>query len=71
MLSSRPDPVRAWDPLSADEKELYEIEMETFAGILTYTDECIGRLIKTIEELGELENTIIVVISDNGASGEG
>jgi len=45
--------------------------METFAGILTYTDECIGRLIKTIEELGELENTIIVVISDNGASGEG
>jgi arylsulfatase len=69
---SRHDPdVPRWDPLSADEKRLYARMMEVFAGFLTHTDHHIGRLIDFLKELGELENTLIMVLSDNGASSEG
>ncbi len=44
---------------------------EVFAGFLSYTDAQIGRVLDYLEESGQLDNTIIVVISDNGASGEG
>ena len=44
---------------------------EVFAGFLSYTDAQIGRILDYLEESGQLDNTIIVVISDNGASGEG
>lgn len=63
--------VPRWDTLSADEKHLYSRMMEVFAGFLEHTDHHIGRLIDFLETLGERENTLIMVISDNGASAEG
>jgi len=65
------DAVRPWDSLSDDEKRLFARMAEVYAGFVSYTDEQIGRLIDQLEESGELENTIIVVVSDNGASAEG
>ncbi|MGV0834169.1 sulfatase-like hydrolase/transferase [Mycolicibacterium thermoresistibile] len=65
------DTVRPWDSLSADEKRLFCRMAEVFAGFLSYTDDQIGRVLDYLEESDQLDNTIIVVISDNGASGEG
>jgi arylsulfatase A-like enzyme len=65
------DWVRPWDSLSADEKRLFARMAEVYAGFVSYTDHQIGRLIDFLEESGQLENTIIMVTSDNGASGEG
>ncbi len=65
------DVVRPWDSLSDDEKRLFARMAEVYAGFVSYTDQEIGRLIDYLEESEQLDNTIIVVISDNGASGEG
>lgn len=65
------DTVRPWDSLSAEEQRLFSRMAEVFAGYVSYTDDQIGRVLDHLEETGELDNTIIVVISDNGASGEG
>ncbi len=70
-LSERPDWVPSWDSLSGDERRLYARYMECFAAMLAHTDHQIGRIIGALEELGELENTIILAMSDNGASSEG
>lgn len=59
------------DSLSDEEKKLFCRMAEVFAGFLSYTDAQIGRILDYLEESGQLDNTIIVVISDNGASGEG
>ena len=69
---SRHDPdVKPWDQCSADEKKLYARMMEVFAGFLTHTDHHIGRLLDFLAETGQLDNTLIMVLSDNGASSEG
>jgi arylsulfatase A-like enzyme len=69
---SRHDPdVQDWDSLSADERRLYARMMEVFAGFLEHTDHHLGRLIDFLKEIGEYENTLIMLISDNGASAEG
>jgi len=69
---SRHDPdVQDWKKLSADERKLYARMMEVFAGFLEHTDHHIGRLIDFLQRMGELDNTLIMVISDNGASSEG
>jgi arylsulfatase A-like enzyme len=65
------DTVRPWDSLSDDEKKLFSRMAEVFAGFLSYTDAQIGRILDYLEQSGQVDNTIIVVISDNGASGEG
>jgi arylsulfatase len=65
------DTVRPWDSLSEEEKRLFARMAEVFAGFLSYTDAQIGRVLDYLDESGQLDNTIIVVISDNGASGEG
>ena len=65
------DTVRPWESLSGEEKRLFSRMAEVFAGFLSYTDAQIGRVLDYLEESGQLDNTIIVVISDNGASGEG
>ena len=65
------DTVRPWDSLNDEEKKLFSRMAEVFAGFLSYTDAQIGRVLDYLEESGQLDNTIIVVISDNGASGEG
>ena len=69
---SRHDPdVQDWGKLSADERRLYARMMEVFAGFLEHADHYIGELIAFLKEMGEYENTLIMVISDNGASPEG
>ena len=65
------DVVRPWESLSDDEKRLFSRMAEVFAGFLSHTDHEIGRLLDFLEETGELDNTIVVFVSDNGASGEG
>jgi len=65
------DVVRPWDSLNDDERRLFSRMAEVYAGFVSYTDHEIGRLIDYLEESGQLENTIIVAVSDNGASGEG
>ena len=69
---SRHDPdVAPWDTLSADEKRLYAHMMEVFAGFMEHTDFHLGRLFDFMKSIGEFENTLIMLISDNGASSEG
>ena len=70
-LSERPQWIAAWDSLTDDERRLYARMMEVYAGFLEHTDAQVGRVLDFIEELGESENTIVVVMSDNGASAEG
>ena len=70
-LSGRPNDIPAWETLTAEEKSLYAKQMEVFAGMLEHTDREIGRIVDTLARTGVLENTIIIVTSDNGASGEG
>jgi arylsulfatase A-like enzyme len=70
-LSERPSWVPAWETLSADERRLYARMMEVYAGFLTHTDAQVGRVLDFVERLGESENTLVLVMSDNGASAEG
>lgn len=64
--------VRAWDSLSADEKKVFTRFFELYAGFVSHADYEIGRIIKFIEQTGQLDNTLIFVsIGDNGASPEG
>lgn len=70
-LSDRDPDVVAWDSLTADAKRMSARQMETFAGFLSQTDSHFGRVLDFIDQLGELDNTIVVAISDNGASAEG
>ncbi len=69
---SRHDPdVPRWDSLTKDAQRLYARMMEVYAGFLEHTDDQIGRLIAFLERIDALENTLIMVLSDNGASPEG
>ncbi len=70
-LSPRDPDVAAWDSLGPDEKRLYARMMEVFAGFLEHTDHHIGRLIAFLEQMRLLDDTLVMVISDNGASAEG
>jgi len=65
------DTVRPWDSLSDDEKRLFCRMAEVYAGFLGHADHQIGRLLDHLEESGELDDTLVVLVSDNGASGEG
>ena len=69
---SRLDPdVQRWDQLGADERRLYARAMEVFAGFLEHTDHHIGRMLDYLDKGGHLANTLVMVVSDNGASAEG
>jgi arylsulfatase A-like enzyme len=70
-LSERPRWVPAWDSLSTEQRRLYARMMEVYAGFLTHTDAQVGRLLEFIESIGELDDTLVLVMSDNGASAEG
>ncbi len=65
------DLVRPWATLSDDEKRLFSRMAEVYAGFLSHADHEIGRLLDYLEHSGQLDNTMIVLVSDNGASGEG
>lgn len=71
VLTERPSWVPAWDDLTDDERRLYSRMHEVYAGFLTHTDAQIGRLLDSLDELGVTDNTLIMVMSDNGASAEG
>jgi arylsulfatase A-like enzyme len=71
QLSGRIPEIPAWDSLNEKEQQLYARQMEVFAGQMEHVDYQIGRIIATLERIGELDNTLIFVTADNGASGEG
>ncbi len=71
VLSERPEWVPAWDDLDADARRLYARYVEAFAGMLTHTDAQVGRIVHHLQRLGELDDTVFLVLSDNGASSEG
>jgi arylsulfatase len=71
-LTERPDIFPAWDSLTADQKKLYARQAEVFAGYSENADWNVGRLLDAIDEMGDLDNTLIFYIwGDNGASMEG
>jgi arylsulfatase A-like enzyme len=63
--------VLAWDSLARRDRELYARYMEVYAAMVHNVDDSVGRIVETVEELGELHNTIFVFTSDNGGTGEG
>ncbi len=65
------DYTRPWGSLNADERRLFTRMAEVYAGFLAHVDHHIGRLLDYLEQNDYLDNTMIVVVSDNGASGEG
>jgi len=71
-LTARPSDLPAWDNSTMEEKKLYARMMEVYAAFLAHTDYEIGRVVKRIHDLGQENNTLVVLmIGDNGASGEG
>jgi arylsulfatase A-like enzyme len=71
-LTKRPAEIPAWDSLSEDEKRLFRRQMEVYAGFAEHTDLEVGRLVQSIEAMGQLDNTLFIyVVGDNGASPEG
>ncbi len=70
-LSPHDPDVSEWAKLSAEEKKLYARQMEVYAAYLSYADHYIGELLAFLEGMGQLDNTLIMVVSDNGASAEG
>jgi arylsulfatase A-like enzyme len=70
-LTARPSWVQDWDRLSGDERRLFARYMEVFAGFVTHADAQIGRFLDFLDDRGDLANTLVLVLSDNGASAEG
>ena len=70
-LTPRDPMIKAWADLSDTQKKVYNRFQETYAGMLDHADHHLGRLFAALDELGIRDNTIIVVVSDNGASQEG
>jgi arylsulfatase A-like enzyme len=72
QLTPWPDDLKKWDALTAEEKKLFARQAEVFAAYAAYTDHEIGRVIQAVEDMGKLDNTLIIYISgDNGTSAEG
>jgi arylsulfatase len=72
QLTPWPDELPKWETLSALQKKLYARQAEVFAAYAAYTDDEIGRVIQAVENMGKLDNTLIIYISgDNGTSAEG
>ncbi|HEV2368337.1 MAG TPA: arylsulfatase [Acidimicrobiales bacterium] len=71
VLTPRPSWVAGWDDLGADERRMHARQQEVFAGFLTHTDAQIGRFLDFLAAVGRLDNTLVMVMSDNGASAEG
>ena len=71
VLPPRNPGIAAWDALSDDERTVYARLQETFAGFVEHTDAQIGRMLEALDQLGVSDNTIVMFMSDNGASQEG
>jgi len=70
-LSARPEWVEAWDEIDSDRQRLYARMMEVYAAFLAHADHQIGRVLDEIEAAGQTDNTVIMLLSDNGCSAEG
>lgn len=70
QLSKRPANIPAWNSLSEKEKAMWETRMEVYAAQIDRMDQGIGRIIDLLEEKGELQNTVIMFLSDNGGCAE-
>ncbi|PSK99783.1 arylsulfatase [Haloactinopolyspora alba] len=70
-LPPRNPGVQAWDELSEDQRRVYARLQEAFAAFVEHTDHELGRLVEHLERLGQLDDTVFVLLSDNGASQEG
>lgn len=68
--TDRIDEIPAWEDLNEDQKKPYSRQMEAFAGQMQLVDNEIGRVLESLERIGELDNSLIFVTADNGASGE-
>jgi len=72
VLAPKPEAIPEWDALSADEKTLFKRQVEVFAAYIAMVDYEIGRVIEAVEQIGELDNTLVfLVYGDNGTSAEG
>jgi len=72
QLAPMPSDIKEWEALSDDEKRLFSLQMETFAGFTEHTDNEVGRLVDAIDEVGALDNTLFIyIMGDNGSSAEG
>lgn len=72
VLPPKPDDIKDWNALTDDERKLFARQAEVFAGFMEMTDFEVGRLLEAVEEIGELENTLIIFVAgDNGTSAEG
>lgn len=71
-LGEKPEELKDWDELTANERTLFIRQAEVFAGFLEQTDHEVGRVVSAIEEIGEMDNTLFIYIAgDNGTSAEG
>jgi arylsulfatase A-like enzyme len=71
-LTPWPEQLKKWEALTADEKKMFIRQADVYAAYLAYTDHEIGRVIQAVEDIGKLDNTLIIYISgDNGSSAEG
>ena len=71
-LAPKPEAIKDWDKLSADEKRLFARQAEVFAAFVEHTDYEIGRMVQAVDDVGQLDNTLIFYIAgDNGTSAEG
>ncbi len=72
QLASKPPSVPDWDTLSDDQRTMYARQAEVFSGFVEFTDYEVGRLLDAIDELGVLDDTLVIYITgDNGTSSEG
>jgi arylsulfatase len=71
-LAPKPDAIKDWNTLTPDQKKLFARQMEVYAGFGEMADYEIGRLIQAIQDMGQLDNTLVFYIAgDNGSSAEG
>jgi arylsulfatase A-like enzyme len=71
-LTARPAEIPSWDSLGEDERRLFQRQVENFADFLEHTDYEVGRLMESLEETGQLQNTLFIyILGDNGSSAEG
>jgi arylsulfatase A-like enzyme len=72
QLPDKPDDIKDWDALPAEERRLFSRQAEVFAGFLEHTDHEVGRFVEALQDIGELDNTLFIYIAgDNGTSAEG
>src|SRR4029079_9642611 len=69
-LSPRPEDVKAWDDLTPEEQDRFDHMMAIYAAMIEHIDNNVGKLVDHLKERGELDNTLIFFLSDNGGNAE-